>query len=95
LNPQHPEPQSGALPLSYDHHAEGKKNLAQVQVQPSRFSMATSRLECDFFPAHRPMEKNCNHAPINYDPELILNREQFSESLHLAEPVEVRCGRTR
>ncbi len=25
LNPQQPEPQSGALPLSYDHHANGEK----------------------------------------------------------------------
>jgi hypothetical protein len=74
---------------------KGKKNLAQVQVQPSRFSMATSGWECDFCRAYRPMEKNCNHGLINYDPELILNREQSSESLHLASPVEVRCGRTR
>lgn len=68
--------------------------LAQVRVQPSRFSTEAAWL-CDIAAPTRSIENNCNHAPINYHPWLILNREQFSESPPLAGPVEVRCGRTR
>jgi hypothetical protein len=28
LNPQQPEPQSGALPLSYDHHIETENEIS-------------------------------------------------------------------
>jgi hypothetical protein len=94
-NPQHPEPQSGALPLSYDHHSDGTMKLAQDRVPPSGFSPKRPGYTGSTYPAGGAVEKRCNHVPITYGPSLIWKREQLSESPCWASPLEVRCGRTR
>ena len=60
LNPQQPEPQSGALPLSYDHHIE-----TEIETSSSSFSAQGD------FRWRRHTENNCNNLLINYAPTLI------------------------
>jgi hypothetical protein len=79
-NPQHPEPQSGALPLSYDHHSDRTMKVAQDRVPPSGFSPEAAGSRCATCPVSQAVEKRCNHVPITYGPSLIWNGEQLSES---------------
>jgi hypothetical protein len=60
LNPQQPEPQSGALPLSYDHHSDTGKEIS-----------SSSSSAKEFFAGNRSTENNCNNGPINYARTLI------------------------
>jgi hypothetical protein len=81
LNPQHPEPQSGALPLSYDHHAEAEKEGSASSGPAKQIFSGHRRVGGSAFPsAAQAMENNCNHVPINYGPALILKKESNLQS---------------
>jgi hypothetical protein len=74
----------------------GKRNVAQVQVQPSIFSEGVRTGRVDVFDlVSAQSEFIASRVPINYRRWLIFNREQILESPSLAGLVEAQCGRTR
>jgi hypothetical protein len=96
LNPQQPEPQSGALPLSYDHHANGEKeSSASLGSAKHIFRGGAYWRVDDFDPVSVQSEFIATRVPINYRRWLIFNRQQILETPSLAGLVEAQCGRTR
>jgi hypothetical protein len=94
LNPQQPEPQSGALPLSYDHHVHGEKERSASSGSAKHiFGGGRAPGARRFRRASVHSEFIATHVPINYRSRLIFHREQISESPSLAGLVETRCGR--
>jgi hypothetical protein len=72
LNPQQPEPQSGALPLSYDHHTDTENE-----------SSPSSNSAKEIFAGDKRTENNCNNVPITYARTLIQDtRALFRAAKH-------------
>jgi hypothetical protein len=97
LNPQQPEPQSGALPLSYDHHANGEKESSASSGSAKHIFRGLVRAwRFDVFdPVSVQLEFIATRVPINYRRWLIFNRKQILESPSLVGLVEAKCGRAR
>jgi hypothetical protein len=97
LNPQQPEPQSGALPLSYDHHANGEKEGSPSSGSAKHIfrRLAAGHAVRRFRPASVQSEFIATRLPINYRRWLIFYREQIFESPSVAGLVEAKCGLAR
>jgi hypothetical protein len=96
LNPQQPEPQSGALPLSYDHHANGEKERSASSGSAKHIFRGGAYWRADVFDlVSVQSEFIATRVPINYRRWLIFNREQILESPSFAGQVEAQCGRVR
>jgi hypothetical protein len=97
LNPQQPEPQSGALPLSYDHHANGEKESSASSGSAKHIfrGWCGACWSEVFDPGSVQSEFIATRVPINYRRWLIFHREYFLESPSLAGLAEAKCGRAR
>jgi hypothetical protein len=64
LNPQQPEPQSGALPLSYDHHENGEKEGSASSGSAKHiFRGSRGHGGPTFSTSFRPVRIHCNSRP--------------------------------